>query len=515
MSTPECPVRPLHGWTVTAPRSLPALAEAAHLLAVCGATVRDEDTTDAAMMVRGPAGEAARARLGGALRPFPGLPAAVPARAAGGLLALAALATAGTGATSTLDPDDVALTLLLPRVMAACYRAPSPPRPTPRPWSDGWLAVELGAPGDQETFALLLGSVPADARVQEVSARAQGWRLPVLPYLPPDPRTGPREGSWCRGPVIDGLRGAAGRHRPRPALHPGPAPLTGVRILDATVMWAGPLATWLLAGLGAEVITVEPAARPDGARAPRGGGIYPGGVLVPGDGGRSGLFNALSRGKLRCDLDLRRPAAVDALHQELRGADLWIDNLSPRARGQLSVTREDLRRIRPDLLVLSMPAFGRRSRRRSWVAYGAQVHAVSGLAWGRAGVGHASRDGEPPLPAATAYPDALTGVHAAVAAVAALLGRDAGWCPAADIEVPLTTSAGGLRPAEQDRQLLADDPDPWVARLVRDRPEMFQPLVVDGRPLPHPRLPLPATVAARGVPRSADGSAARTAGVRP
>lgn len=491
MTTPAGRVCPLQGWTVAGPADVPAAAAAVRLLAACGAAVRreDDDAADAEVVLRTRGGEPSRARLGGPLGGLPGLPAAVPARAAGGLLALAALAAAGTGTTSTVDPDDVALTLLLPRVMAASYRAPAPPRPAPRPWHDGWLAAELGAPGDEETYALLLGGLPATVGVQEVCARAQAWRLPVLPYLPPATGSGSGGGSWCRGPVIDGLAGEGGQVRTRPAVHPGAAPLAGVRIVDATVLWAGPLASWLLAGLGAEVVTVEPAARPDGARAPWGGGIYPDGVLAPGDGGRSGVFNALARGKRRRDLDLRRPAAVAALHEELRGADLWIDNLSPRARRQLSVTCADLRRVRPDLLAVSLPAFGRRSRRRSWGAYGAQVHAVSGLAWGPAERPCAGSAAEPPLPAATAYPDALTGVHAAVAAVAALLGRDAGWLPAEDIEVPLTTSAAGLAPAPGDRELLAADPGPLAAALVRDRPERFEPLVVAGQLLPHPRPP--------------------------
>lgn len=251
-------------------------------------------------------------------------------------------------------------------------------------------------------------------------------------------------------------------------------------MLDATAMWAGPLASWLLSGLGAHVTTVETAARPDGARAPYGGGVYPSGVLVPGDGSRSGVFNALAGGKQRWDLDLRCRRATDALHAAVAGSDVVLDNLSPRARTQLGWTAADLKLTNPRLIVVTIPAFGPFDPCRSWLAYGSQVHAISGMAW----------PGRRPQPAATAYADALTGLCAAVVAVASLVGRDVGWLPSGDIEVPLAGSVAGLRQGPRDVDLLAHDAAAAAKALLTERPDRFDRLVVAGEPRPHPRHPL-------------------------
>lgn len=478
--------RPLRGLVVDADVDEPAVAQAVELLATLGATLRSPVSgTGAGVTLPIDDGRPGpRACLAGPIEPLPGLPATVPVRAAGALLALAALAAIRTRRTAVIRPADVAVTLLLPLVMAAAYDAPPPPRPEPVPWRDGWLAAELGAPGDQENFERMVATLPGKAGVWELCQEAQSWRLPVVPYRRWGQITG--RGSTRSPAFAVGTTGTWRRPRASPSVSAGPAPLAGVRVLDATVMWGGPLATWLLRGLGACVTTVEPTIRPDGARAPYGGGIYPHGVLVPGDGNRSGLFNALSRGKRRWNLNLRLPGAADALHSAIAETDLVVDNLSPRARSQLGLTATDLRRTNPDLLTVTVPAFGPADPHRGWVAYGTQVHAISGLAW------HMPQ----PQPGATAYADALTGLIAAVVAVAALVGRDAGWRPAGDVEVPLASSVAGLAPHPDDPERLADDPAGLARSLLTEHPDRFVPLVVDGEPRAHPMYPT--TVTQRG-----------------
>jgi hypothetical protein len=176
-------------------------------------------------------------------------------------------------------------------------------------------------------------------------------------------------------------------------------PLQGIRVLDMTIMWAGPLATWLLASLGAEVVKVEPACRPDGLR------------------GSPGLFEACNRGKRRADLDLRRPEERDRFLDLVAGADLVIDNFSPRVAPNLGIEPAALRGVNPQVCSLSMPAFPLDSEERDWVAYGTGVHAISGL-------GDAGPDGFAP-PAVT-YPDALAGFAAFAVAVALLAHREPG-----------------------------------------------------------------------------------------
>jgi len=86
-----------------------------------------------------------------------------------------------------------------------------------------------------------------------------------------------------------------------------PLPLQGIRIVDFTAYWAGPLPTAMMADLGAEVIKVESIQRPDQFRI----------VAIPGDPAKvfelSPPFNATNRNKLGLTLDLARPDGAHSL----------------------------------------------------------------------------------------------------------------------------------------------------------------------------------------------------------
>jgi crotonobetainyl-CoA:carnitine CoA-transferase CaiB-like acyl-CoA transferase len=172
-----------------------------------------------------------------------------------------------------------------------------------------------------------------------------------------------------------------------------------VRVVDMTVMWAGPLATRKLAELGADVVKVEPGCRLDGTR---GGPMY----------------EALNAGKRRVDLDLRDAEQRGEFVAMVATADVVIDNFSPRVMPNLGLTHAELTAIKPDIITVSMPAFPAGSPWRDRVSYGVGVHALSGL-------GHVGTDDDgtemyeaPPV----AYPDALAGL-AAFGTVLDLLAR--------------------------------------------------------------------------------------------
>src|SRR5262249_18641889 len=133
----------------------------------------------------------------------------------------------------------VAIQLYLPEVMAASYGSPPamrPPPPIAAP-GGGWLSADLGASGDRERFTDLLSTLPADVDAGMVESAAQEWRLAVWEYRshqPDDPEP----------PV---------RVTPSSPARPRAAGRGVMRVCDLTAMWAGPLATWLLQGLGATV----------------------------------------------------------------------------------------------------------------------------------------------------------------------------------------------------------------------------------------------------------------------
>jgi crotonobetainyl-CoA:carnitine CoA-transferase CaiB-like acyl-CoA transferase len=188
-----------------------------------------------------------------------------------------------------------------------------------------------------------------------------------------------------------------------------------------TAMWSGPLATWLLASLGADVRKVEPACRLDGTRAIAGRAsgdatvLDAGGSTAPGQpraAHGAATFRALNRNKSRLDLDLRDLEQRAAFREELSVAQLLISNFSPRVSRNLGIGARDLAaaRERP-LTCLTMPAFPHGAPERQWRAYGSGVHAVSGLGM--------TSDGRP-WTAPAPYCDVLSGFAASAVATASV-----------------------------------------------------------------------------------------------
>jgi hypothetical protein len=295
-----------------------------------------------------------------------------------------------------VDPIAVAAQLLLPQFLAASHRAPARPRPPePVPVGDGFVWCDLPSDQDRGLFAALRdGEESQPLAPRELAQAAQVCGLAVLDFrtAPPAqelplasfhrPARGLRDG----GPSLV-LGRSGGREAP---------PLQGVRICDMTAMWSGPLATWLLASLGADVRKVEPACRLDGTR-----GAH-----------SAAAFRALNRNKSRLDLDLRDLDQRAAFREELSTAQLLISNFSPRVSRNLGIGARDLAgaRERP-LTCVTMPAFPGGAPERQWRAYGSGVHAVSGL-----GVTSEGR----PWTAAAPYCDMLSGFAASAVATASV-----------------------------------------------------------------------------------------------
>ncbi len=430
-SLPRPTARPLAGVTVALGGSGTALAWAARRLRTLGVDVRS-----------GGAGPHGADLAGRGWERAPGLPAGTVPLAAAYALVAAALAGWRSQRRLIVDLDEVAAQVYLPLAVAAATGTQAAASPSsPQLVAGGALCVDLG-PGDEDAYARLVEVLGADGDDPElVAAAAQEWRLPVTPYRDRGPALAPRS-------LLDVAFRACPTRTPPPR---GDAPLAGVVVADLTSVWSGPLATRLLAALGATVVKVEPDCRPDGLRGSPGGH----------------LFAALDVGKDHVALDLHDPGDHRTFLELVAGANLVIDNASPRVVGNLGVDHDALVLVRPDVLTLGLPAFGPGRPEHHWVAYGTGVHAAMGL--GRAADGTAVA----PL---VSYPDPVTGHAGAAAAVALLVARELGRLPAGRVELSLADAIAPLLDAGRPTPdpLLAPD-DGLGARLAAHLPAPLAP----------------------------------------
>ncbi len=193
-------------------------------------------------------------------------------------------------------------------------------------------------------------------------------------------------------------------------------PLKGIRIMDLTHVWAGPLATRILADLGAEVLKLE-AGYARGPAIPPGKGLYPGGH--PGDEpwNRQALFNKLNRNKKGLSFDLKEDEGKELFFSLVSRSDIIIENFSATAMERLNLGFEKLSRANPEIIYIAMPGYGAEGPHSDFVAFGPSVEPMTGLA---ALMGYSDDE---PHTSAIALPDAIAGITAAAAAVSALFQR--------------------------------------------------------------------------------------------
>jgi crotonobetainyl-CoA:carnitine CoA-transferase CaiB-like acyl-CoA transferase len=210
-------------------------------------------------------------------------------------------------------------------------------------------------------------------------------------------------------------------------------PLEGIRVLDFTVVWAGPFATMLLADFGAEVIRVEslqyfPSVtrgllpRPDTAmlRQLAGyAGAYPERDPGPRPWNRHPMFNPHARNKLGMTVDLSRPPGRELFLKLVGLSDVLVENHSAQFMANLGLTYDVLCRHRPDLIMVSMPAFGMSGPYKLYQGFGINVESVCGFTWLRA-----YPDGDVTETSSTLHMDAASGAGAAFAILAALHYRE-------------------------------------------------------------------------------------------
>src|SRR5258708_13585870 len=124
------------------------------------------------------------------------------------------------------------------------------------------------------------------------------------------------------------------------------APLDGVRVLDFSIMLAGPYCARLLADVGADVIKIEP---------PEGDDMR---LRAPLREGHSAYFGQLNAGKRSLALDLKSPDSIKLIHRLVEQTDIVVKNFRPRVMDRLGLGYEVLRAINPRLLLCSISGYG-------------------------------------------------------------------------------------------------------------------------------------------------------------
>jgi crotonobetainyl-CoA:carnitine CoA-transferase CaiB-like acyl-CoA transferase len=198
-------------------------------------------------------------------------------------------------------------------------------------------------------------------------------------------------------------------HAPAAARDAGP--LSGVRVLDFSWVWAGPFCTLQLAYLGAEVIRVESSKRLCATRC-----LPPFLDDKPGPN-RAGPFNQWNHNKLSLELNLARSEAIEIACELVRHCDVAVENFGPGVIDRMGLGYEVLSRHKPDLIMMSMSGYGRTGPCSRFLNYGPQLGAQSGL------LSATGYPGDRPREAAVAYSDPASGLFASYLLTAALIHK--------------------------------------------------------------------------------------------
>src|SRR5712671_3748312 len=203
---------------------------------------------------------------------------------------------------------------------------------------------------------------------------------------------------------------AAGAPSPK-ARDPNRLPLDGVRVIDFSMGWAGPICTRTLADLGADVIKIEAIQYPDWWRGVDRRPEY----VLEKMYEKMPRFCIMNRNKRGITLDLTRPQGLNLAKRLLADADIVVDNYSVEVLPKLGLGYEVLSKLNPKLVMMSMSAFGAGSANRDCRAYGSTLEQGSGLP------GVVGDAGGPPVMSHTAFGDAVGGLNGCAAVLTALI----------------------------------------------------------------------------------------------
>jgi crotonobetainyl-CoA:carnitine CoA-transferase CaiB-like acyl-CoA transferase len=181
-------------------------------------------------------------------------------------------------------------------------------------------------------------------------------------------------------------------------------PLASLKILDFTTLLPGPLASMMLADLGADVVRVEAPGRPDLVR-----------FMPPFDGDTSAWHGVLNRNKRSIALDLKQPEAIEVVKRLVQSYDIVLEQFRPGVMDRLGIGYEALQVANPSLIYCAVTGYGQTGPYRDRAGHDNNYLALAGV------MSHTGRRAEGPPPLGVQVADigggsfgAITGILAAV-----------------------------------------------------------------------------------------------------
>lgn len=180
--------------------------------------------------------------------------------------------------------------------------------------------------------------------------------------------------------------------------------LDGIKVVDLTRVYAGPFSSQILGDMGAEIIRVEDGGPNTNERS------WP--PFVPGTK-ESTYFIGLNRGKKSIELNLKEPRALEIFYKLVKDADIIMENFAPGVAPKLQVGYEQCRKIKPDIIYLSISSFGQYGPMSHLPGYDMLAQAMGGLM---------SITGYPDKPLRTGSPlgDVIAGLYGCIGLLGAL-----------------------------------------------------------------------------------------------
>jgi crotonobetainyl-CoA:carnitine CoA-transferase CaiB-like acyl-CoA transferase len=186
-------------------------------------------------------------------------------------------------------------------------------------------------------------------------------------------------------------------------------PLQGIRVLDFTALLQGPLATQVLADLGADVVKLEKQ---------EGEWMRQWGIFAARTHGETDAFLAFNRNKRSVAINLQDPADLERVLELVELADVVVENFRPGVMDRLGLGYEALCKHNPRLIYAASSGYGRTGPYLSRPGQDYLVQALTGAMW------LGGRRSDPPLLMPVAVADQYTGLHLVVGILAALLHRN-------------------------------------------------------------------------------------------